>query len=298
MGSAAPSQASAAARVWPWVALLAGNAALAFGPLLVRLADTGPVSAGFWRLGLALPMIALLAWREDGPLAPPRRTLLALAAAGVFFALDLASWHIGIERTRLGNATLFGNAGSLVLMVWGFVALARWPGRREWAVMAMALAGAGLLIGQSAEIAWGNVVGDLFALAAGLLYAGYLLILQRERARLGGWTLLFWVCLTGAPLLLAIGWALGEPVWPGDWRPVATLALTSQLVGQGLLVLALRHFAPLVIGLALLTQPAIAAATGVLAFGEALGPGDLIGMALLGGALAVARRSAPPRRPR
>ncbi|WP_292682343.1 hypothetical protein [Novosphingobium sp.] len=36
---------------WHLAALLAGNVALALGPMWVRLADSGPVSAGFgaWR---------------------------------------------------------------------------------------------------------------------------------------------------------------------------------------------------------------------------------------------------------
>ena len=46
---------------WHYAALLGGNIALAFGPWLVRLADTGPVSTGFWRLFLPIPLIALLA---------------------------------------------------------------------------------------------------------------------------------------------------------------------------------------------------------------------------------------------
>ena len=33
--------------------LLLGNAALAFGPWLVRLSDVGPSAAAFWRLALA-----------------------------------------------------------------------------------------------------------------------------------------------------------------------------------------------------------------------------------------------------
>ena len=37
------------------------------------------------------------------------------------------------------------------------------------------------------------------------------------------------------------------------------LMLASQIVGQGLLVYSLKHFSPLVVGMALLTQPAIAA---------------------------------------
>ena len=45
-------------RFVPLVALLVGNAALAMGPWFVRLADSGPVSAGFWRVALALPVLA------------------------------------------------------------------------------------------------------------------------------------------------------------------------------------------------------------------------------------------------
>ena len=42
------------------MALLAGNVGLALGPWAVREADSGPVSAAFWRLFLALPVLILL----------------------------------------------------------------------------------------------------------------------------------------------------------------------------------------------------------------------------------------------
>ncbi len=71
--------------------------------------------------------------------------------------------------------------------------------------------------------------------------------------------------------------------------------MSSQLVGQGLLVYSLRNFPPLIIGMALLTQPAIAAVVGWLAFGEMLSPLDILGMALVAVALLLAR-SAPPLR--
>ena len=92
---------------WHFAALLGGNVALALGPLWVRLADTGPVSAGFWRLALAIPFFALLA-RSNGQrlTGVPRGVLLAVLAGGVFFALDLSSWHLGIELTRLGETDL------------------------------------------------------------------------------------------------------------------------------------------------------------------------------------------------
>jgi drug/metabolite transporter (DMT)-like permease len=116
---------------------------LALGPWSVRLADTGPVSSGFWRLALAVPVLVVLALVSRQSLLLDRRALLAMLGAGAFFALDLASWHLGIERTKLGNASLFGNSGSLVLMAWGWLPWAAAPGwasgwrwARRWAARA------------------------------------------------------------------------------------------------------------------------------------------------------------------
>lgn len=62
--------------------LLAGNMALATGPWLVILADTGPVSAWFWRLFLALPFLVVLA-RVNGQRlgGMPRKTLILVGSA-------------------------------------------------------------------------------------------------------------------------------------------------------------------------------------------------------------------------
>lgn len=273
-----------------FAALLTGNVALALGPWFVRIADSGPVSAGFWRLFLALPLLAALARSQGEPLwGYNRRDWAILIGAGVMFALDLASWHIGIERTRLGNATLFGNSGSMVLMVWGLVAMHRRPRVLEWLAVAMAMAGAALLLGRSLEIDARTLAGDLFSILAGLFYVVYIVMLQRARGRFGSWSLLFHSSVVGCPVLLAIALLLGEPVWPHNWLPLIGLMLASQILGQGMLVYALKHFPPLVIGLVLLTQPAISVLVGWLAFGETLGLFDAIGMTMVAAALVMAR---------
>jgi len=294
-----PDSSTPRHRLLPIAALLIGNAALALGPYFVRLADSGPIAAGFWRLALALPVLFLFASREPRVAAPvSRKLLLTIALGGVFFALDLSSWHVGIGFTRLGNAALFGNSGSLILMVWGFVVWRRWPRSREWLGILAALGGAAILLGRSFEISPQTLAGDLFCLLAGLLYAGYLLILQDARRVLTSWRLLSWSSAAGVPVLLLVALLHGEPVWPHHWGPLVALALSSQIIGQGMLVYSLRHFSPLAIGLALLTQPAIAALAGWLAFGETLGWIDVVGMALLASALVIARvagESTPPR---
>lgn len=275
---------------WHFAGLLLGNVALALGPWSVRLADSGPVSAAFWRLALAVPVLLLLArWSGQQLSGFGTKVWWAIFAAGTFFALDIAFWHVGIGMTRMANASLFGNAGSLVVMIWGLIALHRRPHAREWLAITAALTGGAVLLGRSLEIGATTAIGDLFCVAAGLLYSGYIIILQKYRASLGGWSLLSWSSIAGLPLLLGIALWLGEPVWPQNWGPIVALALLSQLIGQGLLVYSLRHFSALVIGLALLTQPVVAVLVGWLVFGEVLGLLDFAGIALVGFGLVLAR---------
>ena len=282
-----------------FAALIAGNMALALGPWSVRLADSGPISAAFWRLTLAIPLLALFALRNGQALSGfGRKTWLAIVAAGVLFALDLASWNIGIGQTRLGNATLFGNSGSVILMGWAIVMTRRLPRPFEALGILSALSGAAILMGRSLEIDARSLVGDLFCILAGFLYGFYILLLQEARTRLGSWSLLTWSSLAGAPVLLALALWQGEPVWPGSagsgWWPLIALALLSQVIGQGLMVYSLKHFTPLIVGLTLLTQPAVAVTVGWFVFGEALVPLDFLGIALVGAALVLARLGEAP----
>lgn len=280
---------------WHFAALLGGNVALALGPLWVRLADTGPVSAGFWRLALAIPFFALLARTNRQRLTGvPRGVLLAVLAGGVFFALDLSSWHLGIELTRLGNATLFGNSGSILIVAWGLFALRRAPRGNEWLAFAAAILGSAILLGRSLQIDHTTLMGDLLCLLAGFLYTFYILLAQKGRETLGSWSLLFWSSLAGLPVMVGMALLLGEPFWPTDWTPVIALAITSQLIGQGLLVFALRHFSPLVVGLALLTQPIVSVVVGWIWFDEVLSLLDGIGMTLVAAGLVLVRGSEKP----
>ncbi len=272
------------------LALILANVALATGPLFVRMADTGPVSAGFWRLTLALPVLTVIALQQREPLGGYRSSIWwLLVLSGIAFALDLASWNFGIERTKLANSTLFGNMGSVMLVVYGFVIGRVWPHRAELGAVAFAILGAGLLMGSSYELDVRNLVGDLFCLLAGMLYVVYLLSIRHVRGEMGSWSVLVWSTIFGIGPMLCIAVLLGEPVWPTDWTPVLLLALVCQLFGQGAMVYAVSHFSPVVLGIALLSQPAIAALIGWRVFGETLSLFDTIGMVLIGVALVLVR---------
>ena len=271
-------------------ALLVGNVVLAFGPWLVRLSDVGPVAVGFWRLVLALPFLWLLARATGQPAHWPRRALIAIiAAAAFFYALDLAAWNASIRMTKLGNSTLFGNSGSFVFAVYGLFLAHRAPSLRQGSALLLAFAGAALLMSRSYELSPKHFGGDLLALLAGLFYGGYLIFVERARAGLRPLPLLLLATLFSSPILLAISLGFGEKLWPNDWTPLLIFALSSQVIGQGLLVYSIGTLPPLVVGLGLLTQPAVSATVGWVVYRETLSATDFLGAAAIAAALVLVR---------
>ncbi len=90
-------------------------------------------------------------------------------------------------------------------------------------------------------------------------------------------------------MLLPAAALAGERLIPADWTALFALALGSQVVGQGLLVYALGHIPPLVVGIAMLTQPALSALLGYLYYRESLTPLDWVGAMLIVAALILVR---------
>src|SRR4051794_26275796 len=271
-------------------ALLIGSTSLAFGPWLVRLTGVGPVAAGFWRLALALPFVLVVAALIRQPIHwPGRRLVLITVLGGFFFAADLALWNAGIHMTKLGNATLFGNSSSLIFAVYGLWIAGRSPSGLQVSALGLAVLGAALLMGSSAELSARNLAGDFLALWAGVLYTGYLIAVQRVRGKLKPLPLLFIASLFGAMMLLPVSLGLGEKILPDDWTWVLLLALGSQVLGQGLLVYAIGGLPPLIVGLTLLTQPAISATVGWVVYRESFTWLDALGTLAIAAALVLVR---------
>ena len=285
-----PSPSGARTGRCAFPALIAGNLVLAVGPWMVRLSDVGPVASGFWRIALAIPFLALFAWRQQrGRERPPPRLVAIVAVGGLFFAADLAAWHVGIGMTKLANASLFGNASSFILVVYGFIVLRQLPRRVQLAALLCAAAGAALLLGSSYDLSPENFTGDLFTLLAGVLYTGYLLAVDKARQTMAPMPVLAIATAAGAIPILILALALGQKVMPDDWTPLIILSLGSQVLGQGLLVYAVGYLSPVVVGLGLLAQPAAGALIGRLAYCETMSGADVAGAVLIAAALVLIR---------
>jgi drug/metabolite transporter (DMT)-like permease len=279
---------------WAFPAVLLGSVMLAFGPWLVRLADVGPLASGFWRLAIALPFLFAIMRFPGGGSARSGRTIArpwaAIILAGLFFALDLAAWHVGILHTRLANATLFANVASFFFAAYGFIATRTLPARAQAAALLFAALGVLLLLGRSYQLSHEHMIGDLLCIAAGLAYAGYMIAVERARMAMPTWPLLAAATLAAAAFLLPVALTAETTIWPHHWGPLLALAIGSQVAGQGLIVFGIGSLPPVVVGLSLLCQPIVAATIGWIGYGEALTLPDFVGAALIAAALVLVRR--------
>jgi drug/metabolite transporter (DMT)-like permease len=275
---------------YAFAAMIVSNVFLALGPWMVRLTDVGPVASAFWRMSLAIPLLLLLArFASPGSFRPGRGFGLLLVVGGLFFAADLASWHYSIGLTKLANASLFGNASSLLFAIYGFIVARMLPRKLQALALLFAVTGAALLLGSSYELSARHLRGDLFAILAGLFYTFYLIAIDRARQTLKPLPVLALATVAGAGPLLLFSLLLGEKVLPSDWTPLILLSLGSQVIGQGLLVYAMGYLSPMVVGLGLLTQPVVTATVGWLAYDERLSLTDAVGAVLICAALVLIR---------
>ncbi len=276
-------------------ALVLGNLCLAFGPLFVRMADTGPIASAFWRIAIAVPFLFVIARTIGDPARRIGGAMLGLfALSGLYFAADLAAWHLGILQTKLANSNLLGNSTSFLLPLYAFAVARQWPTRSQGIALTLACAGIVLLLGRSFELSPRNFTGDLLCLLAGAFYTAYLVLMGRARVGMGQWPVLAWSTLMSALPLLLMAIAMGEQLVPRDWTPLIALAFLSQIAGQGLMIYAVGRIAPLLFGLTLLLQPMISALIGWIAYDERLGTADWAGAVLIG--LALVLVSQPDRR--
>jgi drug/metabolite transporter (DMT)-like permease len=267
-------------------ALLLGAVCIGFAPLWVRWSETGPVATAFHRVLLALPALGLWALRErPSPSVPwspaDRRWTLA---AGAFFALDLAAWHLAIRFTSVANATLLANFAPI------FVSLGAWFFLRESVAirfamgMILAFGGAWLLTGASLATDAGHVKGDLLGLITAVFYGAYQLSVARLRRRHPAGRVLFFGSLACVPILGIIAWSLHErllPVSMHGWLVLVGLAVTAQVLGQGLITYGFAHLPAGYSSVTLLLQPLVAAAAAWMLLGEGLSAGQCLGGCIL-----------------
>jgi len=267
---------------------VAGALTIAFSAILVRLADVSPSTAAIFRCVYALPLLAVLARREDllyG--ARPSRTRRLAGAAGLLLAMDLIAWHHSIEDVGAGLATVFANLQVVLVPFIAWLVVRERPTPSAAVALPLVVVGVLLISGVLERGAFGRhpQAGVLFGLLTAAAYAGFIMLM-----RSGGIDLrrpagpLFDATASAAVGAIAGGIALGEadfvPSWPAHgW--LVLLAVSSQVLGWLMITTSLPRLPAGQTSLLLTIQPVGSVALGALILGESPSTLQLAGVGLV-----------------
>ena len=277
-------------------------AVLGLAPVLVRVTETGPASAGFWRLLFALPLLLAFVGRPaslggDGIGRPGKW----MALAGLFFALDMSFWHYGLHLTSVANATVLCNLTPVVVTLFAWIVLKQRP--RNLFLLALVLS----MVGAAAMALGANhtggadrsLLGDGLSLSVTLWYAAYFLTIQAARKTATAQKVMLWSTAVGMPLMLLAALVMREqiiPTGPSGWAACIGLGLVH-VAGQGGVAWALGKLPATITAVTILVQPVIAVLVSWWAFGETLTPVQALGGAVVLSAIILAQWSTRKTRP-
>jgi len=262
--------------------LLLGATAIATSALFVKVSETGPVATAFWRVFIALPILALwsILQQRARPASYLRTDKRRLIAAGLFFAGDLAVWHWSVVLTSVANSTLLANLAPI------FVALVAWLlfhknlSARFLIGLGTALTGMTMLIGSDFHLHGKELLGDGLGVVTAMFYAGYQLTVTKLRARVSTAAIMAWSGAITAIVLLPIALLSGEQMLPATgngWTKLIGLALIAQVAGQSLIAYAMAHLPATFSSVGLLFQPVMATLFAWLLLGEAVNALQVVG---------------------
>jgi drug/metabolite transporter (DMT)-like permease len=272
----------------PLLTAALGALFIASSGVLVRLADTSPVTVAVFRCLYALPVLGLITLLEGRRLGPLTQRAQRLSwAAGVLFAVDLIFWHNAIEAVGAGLATVLGNLQVLLVAFAAWFLLGERPHRELYWAIPLVLVGVVLISGAIGSDAYGEDprLGVMLGIATSIAYAGFILILRqgsRDLARVAG--PLFHATLVATLVSILYGVVFGGLDWNPGWPShgwLITLALSAQVAGWLLISRSLPRLPAAITSVVLLLQPVGAMALAAATLGERPGWAQLIGAVLI-----------------
>jgi drug/metabolite transporter (DMT)-like permease len=253
-------------------ALAVGVISIAWSAIFVRWTHMPGIASAFYRVlfaSIALWPFLLLSGTK---LPRVRLSSYGLAAlGGAFFAGDVGLYNIAVLHTSVGSASFLSNSAPLLvgLLTWGITR--RLPSRHFWMALAIALAGAFLIVVADARVLGSRPLADLAAVLSSICFALYLLATERLRESFNTLALLALSTTASAAVLLVFAAmariSLAVPNL-SSLAALAGLALVCQLAGYFCLTYALGHLPATVTSLILLASAPLTAVFALLIFAE------------------------------
>ncbi len=272
-----------------------GASLLGLTGVLFHVSGTSPSTATTFRCLYALPLIWLFAryerrsggrWSGSRPIA---------WGAGALLAADLVLWQRSVEDVGAGLATVLGNTQLVFVVLVSALLLAEWITARVALAIGAMMVGVVLISGALEAEPYGAhpLRGAVYAVGAGALYAGYILLLRRASGGASSVVPLLHATLGAVAAGALLGVVVGDlslvPAWPAHgW--LLLLAVVGQAVAWLLLTVPISRLPASATSLALTLQPVSGVVYGAALLSERPSALQLAGIAIVLAGFVVAVR--------
>ena len=259
--------------------------------VVAKRIDMGGIAIGVYRFGLYA--IALTAWMAARKAPLTVRGLKHSLLGGIALGLDIALFFSAIKLTTIVNATVVTALQPLLVMLAAVIFFDEKITRRDLLLGATALAGVAIVVfGSTSSPEW-NLQGDIIALGALVAWAGYFIFSKHAQQSITSVEYTAGTATIAAIINLPLAIAFGQDLsWPTaeSWKWLLILTVGAGIIGHSLMNWSLQRI-PLWVGSTLtLLIPVASAALGWAWLGESLGAMQIVGMAIVLGALGLVVR--------
>ena len=250
-----------------------GAMLIGFAPVFVKWSELSSSAILFWRMLLALPLLAFLNYSLNKTFifkVKNKNTILYSAIASLAFTTDLILWHFSMNITSVSNATIIVNSAPIFVALLAFIIFKELPAKGFGVSFLITYLGITGLIIFSNNYTNGKIVGDLLCIIAAVGYGIYLLIIAKlgkeTSLNLIFYTTLFCCLFSIIPMMLDSG--LNFPKSNFEWINLFLLAFICQFGGQFLITYAIGKISPSNGSIGLLMQPLTATILASFIFSE------------------------------
>jgi drug/metabolite transporter (DMT)-like permease len=252
-----------------------------FASTLVKRADTPAELVAFWRM--VLTTIVWNAMVLASGRRPSWRNIRLAAVPGIFFGLDIAFFYLGATHNTVANAEMISAMTPFIVVPIGAKFFGERLNPRALFFALAAFGGVAIVLFGAPPNGDASVRGSIFGVLALCCWAGYISGTRRLRGEMD--VASYMAAMTPAATLAVLPLALvhGDmlSITAHGWAYTVLLTLMTGVLAHGLMVFAQSTIPIGTIGIAQITQPALAALWSFLLLGETLRGRQVLGMLLV-----------------
>lgn len=149
------------------------------GPIFIRFTHVTGLTTSFWRLLIAIPVMATMAKFAGTPVT--REMVIKMAPCGALFGLNTCFGFTANKTTTIAASSMIGSMYPVLLVFFAWPILRERVSRRQVVLSLVVVSGVIVMVLAGRHSGHHSVVGDVYALVASLIWVVYFVKTKRIR---------------------------------------------------------------------------------------------------------------------